>query len=248
MERRSPAVCKVSDHKEGKDEMTKASIDLQDLRRRIYVKAKAERSGVPGIVRPCAGTDGLRLGTEWFDQRRKPPGRIGPIILEAKQTGERSAGNPHAAFDEAGAGNVAWPRWCDTRRRKSEPTGNTNFGLNWRASPRPYRRAATGNGASVRIEAPAMCESCRRTATPRDLQPLRQSSTLLHRPRSCRRSIPRAWTAALYDRKSSVTNRSGTKAYFLKSLRISFNAACLFRLDWTSTSRTSPSASTARQR
>ena len=31
MERRSPAVCKVSDHKEGKDEMTKASIDLQDL-------------------------------------------------------------------------------------------------------------------------------------------------------------------------------------------------------------------------
>ena len=44
MERRSPAVCNVSDHKEGKDEMTKASIDLQDLRRRIYVKAKAETS------------------------------------------------------------------------------------------------------------------------------------------------------------------------------------------------------------
>ena len=44
MERRSPAVCKGSDHKEGKDEMTKASIDLQDLRRRIYVKAKAETS------------------------------------------------------------------------------------------------------------------------------------------------------------------------------------------------------------
>ena len=68
-------------------------------------------------------------------------GRIGPIILEAKQTGERSAGNPHAAFDEAGAGNVARPRWCDTRRRKSEPTGNTNFGLNRRASPRPYLAA-----------------------------------------------------------------------------------------------------------
>ena len=30
MERRSPAVCNVSDHKEGKDEMTQASIDLQD--------------------------------------------------------------------------------------------------------------------------------------------------------------------------------------------------------------------------
>ena len=70
----------------------------------------------------------------------------------------------------------------------------------------------------------------------------------VHRPRSCRRSIPSSRTAALYDRKSSVTNRSGTKAYFFRSLRISFNAACLLRVDWTSTSRTSPSASTARQR
>ena len=65
-------------------------------------------------------------------------GRIGPISLEAKQTGERTTGNPRAAFDEAGAGNVARPRWCDTRTGKSEPTGNTNFGLNRRVSPRPY--------------------------------------------------------------------------------------------------------------
>src|SRR5262249_36150902 len=35
------------------------------------------------------------------------PSRIGPISLEAKQTGERTGGNPHAAFDEAGAGNVS---------------------------------------------------------------------------------------------------------------------------------------------
>ena len=34
-----------------------------------------------------------------------------------------------------------------------------------------------------------------------------------------------------------MTNRSGATAYFLRSLRISFNAACLLRLDWTSTSR-----------
>jgi hypothetical protein len=49
-------------------------------------------------------------------------------------------GNPHAAFDVAGAGNVAWSKWCDTRRRKGEPTGNTNIDLNRRVSPRPYRR------------------------------------------------------------------------------------------------------------
>src|ERR1022692_5318495 len=72
------------------------------------------------------------------------PGRIGPISLGAKQTGERSAGNPHAAFDEAGAGNVAWSRWCDTRRRKGETTGNTNFDLHRRASPRPYLGAPGG--------------------------------------------------------------------------------------------------------
>ena len=47
-------------------------------------------------------------------------------------------GNPHAAFDVAGAGNVAWSRWCDTRKRKGEPTGNTNIDLNRRVSPRPY--------------------------------------------------------------------------------------------------------------
>ena len=38
-------------------------------------------------------------------------------------------GNPHAAFEVAGAGNVAWSRWCDTRKRKGEPTGNTNIDL-----------------------------------------------------------------------------------------------------------------------
>ena len=44
MEPRGPAICDVSNNKEGKDEMIKASIDLQDLRRRLYVKAKAEPS------------------------------------------------------------------------------------------------------------------------------------------------------------------------------------------------------------
>src|SRR3981189_1632289 len=43
-ERSGPPICNVSNIGEGKDEMTKASIDLQDLRRRIYVKAKAEPS------------------------------------------------------------------------------------------------------------------------------------------------------------------------------------------------------------
>src|SRR3984893_2253773 len=43
-EQRGPSVCNFSTNQEGKDEMTKASGNLQDLRRRIYVKAKAEQS------------------------------------------------------------------------------------------------------------------------------------------------------------------------------------------------------------
>jgi hypothetical protein len=73
------------------------------------------------------------------DQRRQAQQRD-----NAKQTGERSAGNPHAAFDVAGTGNVAWSRCCDTRRRKGETTGNTNIDLNRRASPRPYLGAPGG--------------------------------------------------------------------------------------------------------
>jgi hypothetical protein len=39
----------------------------------------------------------------------------------------------------------------------------------------------------------------------------------------------------------------GNEADFFRSLRIIFSAACLFHLDWISTSRTSPSVSTARR-
>ena len=42
MERRGPAVCNDSNKKEGKGEMTKTPISLQDLRRSLYIKAKAE--------------------------------------------------------------------------------------------------------------------------------------------------------------------------------------------------------------
>src|ERR1700726_4252831 len=42
VERRGPAVCNGSDKTGGKGEMTKTPINLQDLRRSLYVKAKAE--------------------------------------------------------------------------------------------------------------------------------------------------------------------------------------------------------------
>src|SRR5215471_61189 len=41
-ERRGPAACNGSNKTRGKGEMTKTPINLQDLRRSLYVKAKAE--------------------------------------------------------------------------------------------------------------------------------------------------------------------------------------------------------------
>src|SRR5215813_9479541 len=72
------------------------------------------------------------------------PSRIGPITLEAKQTGERSAGNPHAAIDVAGAGNVAWSRCCDT----SQPKGRGNREHKHR--PKPARQSSTLPGSARR--------------------------------------------------------------------------------------------------
>src|SRR6202043_3952079 len=83
-------------------------------------------------------SDRASAGNDGVGRAESRPSRIGLISLDMKHMGERSAGNPHAAFDVAGAGNVARSRYCDTRKRKSEPTVNTNFDLNRRASPRPY--------------------------------------------------------------------------------------------------------------
>src|ERR1700751_4530547 len=47
---------------------------------------------------------------------------IGHITLDAKQTGTRSAGNPHAACDEAGTGNGFTARLMRHSQRKRGET------------------------------------------------------------------------------------------------------------------------------
>src|SRR5450432_2460420 len=74
-ERRGPAICNVSNIGEGKDEMTKASIDLQDLRRRIYVKAKAEPSWrFWGLYVHVCKVETLREAYEMAKQNDGAPG------------------------------------------------------------------------------------------------------------------------------------------------------------------------------
>src|SRR6201987_3724787 len=82
-ERRGPAICDASNQGEGKDEMTKASIDLQDLRRRIYVKAKAEPSWrFWGLYVHVCKTETLRAAYEMAKQNDGAPGADG-VTFEA---------------------------------------------------------------------------------------------------------------------------------------------------------------------
>jgi RNA-directed DNA polymerase len=83
VEPRGPAICNVSNIGEGKDEMTKASIDLQDLRRRIYVKAKAEPSWrFWGLYVHVCKMETLRAAYEIAKQNDGAPGVDG-VTFEA---------------------------------------------------------------------------------------------------------------------------------------------------------------------
>src|SRR6202008_303443 len=95
-ERRGPAICNVSNIGEGKDEMIKASIDLQDLRRRIYVKAKAEPSlAFLGSIRPrLQDGDPARSVCDGQTKRWGPRNRRGHV---RGHRGARRGGSARAA-------------------------------------------------------------------------------------------------------------------------------------------------------
>jgi hypothetical protein len=95
-ERRDSAVRSLPTKEGSRDEMIKASIRLQDLRRKIYQKGKAE-IGRNRWSRALSG---------YVGRFESVSSAIGHINLLKKLTGKRSAGNRHAAFDEAGAGDV----------------------------------------------------------------------------------------------------------------------------------------------
>src|SRR5260370_40080115 len=87
-EQRGPAICDVSNIGEGKDEMTKASIDLQDLRRRIYVKAKAEPSWrCWGLSVHVCKIETLRAAYEMAKQNEGAPGVDGVTFEDIEARG-----------------------------------------------------------------------------------------------------------------------------------------------------------------
>ena len=120
--------------------MIKPSIDLQELRKRMYLKAKAEfgwkrwsRQWMAHLV--CLW---LPSGSPAVESA---PSTIGPITLEVKSTGKPGAGKPPAGFDVAGAGNVTMGVGL---RAACESRGITTEPYRRRASLRPYLREAEG--------------------------------------------------------------------------------------------------------
>lgn len=90
-ERRDPTVCKFSNEMKGKDEMTKQSISLQDLRRRIYVKAKAEPSWrFWGLYAHVCKTETLREAYELARKNNGAPGVDGVTFEAIEEQGVES--------------------------------------------------------------------------------------------------------------------------------------------------------------
>ncbi len=128
--------------------MIKAPIDLQDLRRRLYVKAKAEptwriiapRLRLAAVAPPMAIAAVVESGASM----------IGLINLEMKCAGTRSAGNRHAACDVAGAGNGITN--IPSRARRGKPRIQTRDVLSdYRASSRPYQEKIRRHLARARM-------------------------------------------------------------------------------------------------
>src|SRR5258708_5236715 len=102
VERRGAAICNVSNIGEGKDEMTKASIDVQDLRRRLYVKRRLNRPGGSEDLlkneRASAGNDGIGSGCTTLE------GCL--TLIECDATGRKSPqqDRSHKLWREANGG------------------------------------------------------------------------------------------------------------------------------------------------
>lgn len=89
MEPRGPAVGTSSDKKEGRGEMIKAPISLQDLRRRIYVKAKAEPAWrFWGLYAHVSKMETLRAAYQMAKKNNGAAG-IDGVTFEAIEVGGR---------------------------------------------------------------------------------------------------------------------------------------------------------------
>src|SRR5450432_3860662 len=91
VERRSPAVCDGSNNKGGKGEMTKTPISLQDLRRSLYVKAKAEPAWrFWGLYIHVCKMETIRDAYQMAKSNGGAPGIDGVTFEAIEESGEES--------------------------------------------------------------------------------------------------------------------------------------------------------------
>src|ERR687892_4833 len=88
VEQRDPAVCDGSNNMGGKGEMTKAPISLQDLRRNLYVKAKAEPTWrFWGLYVHVCKTETLREAYQMAKSNNGAPGIDGVTFAAIEESG-----------------------------------------------------------------------------------------------------------------------------------------------------------------
>jgi RNA-directed DNA polymerase len=91
VERRGPAVCNGSNKKGGEGDMTKAPISLQDLRRSLYVKAKAELSWrFWGLYVHVCNMETLREAYQTAKSNGGAPGMDGVTFEAIEESGAES--------------------------------------------------------------------------------------------------------------------------------------------------------------
>lgn len=119
MEQRSPAINKSSNKKGGKDEMKKTSIKLQELRRKIYLKAKSESDWrFWGLYTHVCKLETLKEAYKMAKKNNGSPGIDGVTFDQIEEEGVEQF--LKAIQEELVTGN-----YCPLKNRKKEiPKGN----------------------------------------------------------------------------------------------------------------------------
>jgi RNA-directed DNA polymerase len=122
VERRNPAVVKSLDKTEGRDGMKKTSSNLQDLRREIYVKAKAEKNWrFWGLYTHVCKMETLQQAYKMAKENNGAPGINGVTFKDIEEAGVEQ-------FLESIRVELVQGTYKPARNRKKEiPKGNGKF-------------------------------------------------------------------------------------------------------------------------
>jgi hypothetical protein len=88
--------------------MIKVSVNLQELRRKIYSKAKTDSAGSGGVGKISMRNGDYTMTTAYDISTRKQLQADRWISFVVKRAGKPYEGKPHVRFEVAGDGKVLW--------------------------------------------------------------------------------------------------------------------------------------------